>query len=509
MGGELGRLPRILLPDLASMVAMATLAYCLFVFGAGAGLFRDSDTGWHIRTGEWILAHHSLPRTDPYSFSKPGEPWFAWEWGSDMVMGAAHAVGGLPGVLTLFALAIAAASWLCCRLHFGAGGNFFLTALLMPATITTASLHWLARPHIFSWLFLLAAVLYAERPPARFGPRQLAVIAGATALWANLHASFLMAPAIALVYAAGHLLRPLVWPLDGAAELAKARGFLWAALAACGGSLLNPYGWHLHAHIVSYLRNEELTAHVAEFQSFNFHDPDARQVLLVVVVALAGGILALMQKKLAHFTLAFLLVWAGLRSARVLPLVALLIVPLANGALSEALRGIGTVRAELSYALDRAWEYSARLRWFDRRMNGAGFCLLAVTILLAAVHAPAYSRTIGFPADRFPVRAAGELGKLPAGARVLATDSFGGYLIYRFRGARPVYFDGRSDFYGAAFMKQYLVLAEARPGWQEIVRSLRFTHALLPRDSALRAALEQAGWAALYRDNVATLLEAR
>jgi hypothetical protein len=53
------------------------------------------------------------------------------------------------------------------------------------------------------------------------------------------------------------------------------------------------------------------------------------------------------------------------------------------------------------------------------------------------------------------------------------------------------------------------VLINGRPGWQDIVYSYRFSHALLPKDSALKAALEQAGWATLYKDDVATLLEAR
>jgi len=72
---------------------------------------------------------------------------------------------------------------------------------------------------------------------------------------------------------------------------------------------------------------------------------------------------------------------------------------------------------------------------------------------------------------------------------------------------RKVFFDGRSDFYGAAFMKQYLTLMQARPGWQDIAKTYRFTHALLPEDSALKSALEQAGWTVVYRDATATLLE--
>ena len=94
-------LPRLLLPDLSAVLTVATLYYCLFVFGAGERLFRDSDSGWHIRNGEWILAHHELPSSDPYSFSKEGQPWYAWEWGSDVLMGLAHRWDGLRGVATL------------------------------------------------------------------------------------------------------------------------------------------------------------------------------------------------------------------------------------------------------------------------------------------------------------------------------------------------------------------------------------------------------------------------
>jgi hypothetical protein len=107
------------------------------------------------------------------------------------------------------------------------------------------------------------------------------------------------------------------------------------------------------------------------------------------------------------------------------------------------------------------------------------------------------------------VTAAQAVEQLPADARILAPDSYGGYLIYRFNGARTVYFDGRSDFYGAAFMKQYIEVVEVRPGWQEIMRSLHFTHALLPNRYSLGAALDQAGWKTIYKDNVCTLLEAR
>jgi hypothetical protein len=517
---------RLLFPNLAAMLAAAALVYCLFIFGGGERLFRDSDTGWHIRNGQWILAHSALPRTDPYSFSKPGQPfgqpsgqiWMAWEWGSDAIMGWMYDLDGLRGVVSLFALTVAAAAWMWCRLNFAAGGDFFLTALLAAPMITTASLHWLARPHLLSWLFALGAVWFAETATPHFGLAKLAWIAAVTAIWANLHGSFLLAPVIALIYAFAHVVRPLLWApsaeIDPSAEHAKARWFLWAALAALAGSFANPYGWHLHAHILSYLSDEDLTSRVAEFQSFNFHDPDAAQVTLTMLVAASATVLALAQKRLAQGILMALLVWGGLRSARVIPLVALLALPLANGAIARALRSVSTLRPlvlrpEIARRLARTLRYSRGLEAIDRRLTGAVFLIVIVFFSLVALRAPAQAAGIGFSPARFPVAAADAVAKLPADARLLAPDSYGGYLIYRFNGARKVYFDGRSDFYGAAFMKQYLILIQARPGWQEIVRAYGFDYALLPEDSALKAALQQEGWSTMYADKTATLLRVR
>ena len=62
-----------------SLTDIAFLMPVMFLFTRMAGvrsLLGDGDTGWHIRTGEWILAHHQVPYVDMFSFTKPGEPWF-------------------------------------------------------------------------------------------------------------------------------------------------------------------------------------------------------------------------------------------------------------------------------------------------------------------------------------------------------------------------------------------------------------------------------------------------
>jgi hypothetical protein len=477
---------RFAVPDLAAFMAVVTLLYCLFIFDGGRKLFRDSDTGWHIRTGETILATHALPRVDPYSFTRAGAAWLDWEWGADVLFGLAHRFDGLRGVATLAALTVSACSYLWFKLHWIAGGDFFIACAMAPPMLTTASLHWLGRPHIFSWLLLLGALMWAERARRNARPfqwRDAAVVAMGTALWANLHASFFLVPVIALIF-----------------MTARPRFFAWALVASVLGSFANPYGWQLHAHVFSYLTNNELLDRVAEFQSFNFHTPGSAQIMVVLGLAAAGGTLALTQGKTAHFLLAAVFCAVALRSARGLPLVALAVLPFANASLLTALRGVRRLRATL--------DYSGRLRVIDRKLHGFAFAAVAILACLVAFRAPALASKIGFPPEDFPVAAAAAIDKLPLDARILAPDKFGGYIIYRWSGARKIFFDGRSDFYGAGFMKQYIELMEARPGWREILAPYHCTHALLTRRSSLGAALEDSGWRVLYQDDVARLLEA-
>jgi hypothetical protein len=497
-----------MIPDLALCLAVVTLFYCLILFNAPRKLFRDSDTGWHIVTGEKIVSTMQLPRTDPYSFTRAGQPWVAWEWAADCLMGAVHRVAGLSGLAWIFAVAIGFVTWLWVRLSWVVGGNFFLACLFASPMLSTANLHWLARPHIFSWIFMLGLMWYFESREfnSNLRARGAIVLIFVSALWANVHASFLFAPLLAMIYALSHAVRPLVWNLDLRLELRMARWFLMAALLTLLGSFLNPYGYKLHQHLIEYLLNGDLLARVGEFQSFNFHVEGSFQILLTIAIAAAGGVLAFTQKKLPHAMLCAVLIAAALRSARGLPIVAILLLPLANGAITDALRRARDVRTDLRQALNTFLRYSDRLRLLDSGLGGAWVAPMVALLAFFWLRVPMIAAQTGFPRDQFPVISAGELSTLPQDIRLLAPDKYGGYIIYRYAGARKVFFDGRSDFYGTGFLKQYIHLVEVRPGWQDQVRAFGFTHALLPNDYSLLPALQQIGWTVLFRDDVATLL---
>lgn len=499
-----------LIPDVALVAALVTLGYCLVLWNAPQRLFRDADAGWHIRTGEQILASVSLPRRDPFSFSRPQEPWIAWEWGSDVLMGWIHERAGLAGVAWLYASAIAVSVWIWFRLHWQAGGDFLLACAMAAPMLSTANLHWLARPHVLGWIFTLLALWCAERAGTRFRLRDALPIIAVSALWANLHGSFFLGPLIGAIYAAGHWIARRIWRDARPDSIIRARWLACAASASLAGTLLNPYGWRLHWHVLQYLGDRELLARIGEFQTFNFHAEGAGQILVAVGLAGLGASAALAERRLPQFLFLAVLVLGALRVARLLPVLALAGLPLANGAITASLRRAAagaSLREGLRRRLQEHLEYSGRLWALDRGHHGVLWAVAGVIAALLWLRLPAVAARTGFPPDQFPVRLAETVEKLPADARLLSTDKFGGYLIYRFAGRRKVFFDGRSDFYGAAFLKQYGRLMAAKPGWRDTVERYGFTHALLPADSPLAGALETSGWKRLGEDLAAVLLQ--
>lgn len=496
-----------LVPDVAFVASTVTLFYSVFLFPGYQKFFLDSDAGWHIRAGERMIAARTLPVTEPFSFTMQGAPWFAWEWGADVVIGTIHQKWGLSGVVFFYACAIAAGVWLWFRLNWLVGGNFLLACVFSAPMISAMTLHWLARPHVLSWLFLLGAMMFAEklRREPRLTKLRISGVALFSCLWANIHGSFFFGAAIALVYALGTFLGRLIWQ-PAETPQAKWQPYLKVALISAAATFLNPYGWNLHIHVFRYLTDSELLSRIGEFQSFNFHTAGAFQLTVVLGLAALGGVLAIVQKDLPVFFLSTLLIGAAIHSARGLPLVALLLLPVANGEITKSLHGWRGLRQPVERAVAGFLDYSVRLRAIDARAGGLAWAPVLLILCGFLLRSPAIAAKTGFPAAEFPVAAASAVESLPRDARILSPDKFGGYLIYRFDGRRKVFFDGRSDLYGAEFLKQCGRLMQARPGWQKIMESFHFDDALLPNDYPLIPALEQTGWKPVYRDAVCTLL---
>src|SRR5581483_6979343 len=120
----------------------------------GQLLLADPDTHWHITVGNWILQHGTVPRVDIYSFTFAGQPWIAKEWLSQVVLAAAYGLGGWGAVVALAAAAVGATFALLLRLLLR-DITPFPAILFTVAAFTLTSMHFLARPHVLAFPFML------------------------------------------------------------------------------------------------------------------------------------------------------------------------------------------------------------------------------------------------------------------------------------------------------------------------------------------------------------------
>ena len=123
----------------------------------GDSLLNDPDMLWQIKIGQWIVAHHAVPFTDIYSFTRAGAPWMSSSWLAQVLFAEAFALGGWAGVVILSALVAAAGfalfTHILCR---------FLPPLqvsvVVGAVLVLSMSHLLARPHVLALPVMIAWV---------------------------------------------------------------------------------------------------------------------------------------------------------------------------------------------------------------------------------------------------------------------------------------------------------------------------------------------------------------
>ena len=291
------RLARIATPSVSDCFFIALIVW-LFISGASGwiSLLGDGDTGWHIRTGQYILEQHSVPTRDLFSFSRPGAPWFAWEWLTDVTYAVSFQLGGLKAIVLLAGAMIALFATLILRYTLWRGANALVAAFTTLLAVGASSMHFLARPHLFT-LLLLPVCLWVVEADRRENTRWLWALIPLTALWTNLHGGFVIFLAclglLLLAYGIEMALAARVnqpWrELPGWPQIRRYA----TLLAGCSlASLANPYGYQLHVHILEYLRADWIKNIVQEFQAPTFRSEGQLQFEVLLLAGLiASGFL--------------------------------------------------------------------------------------------------------------------------------------------------------------------------------------------------------------------------
>ncbi len=456
----------------------------------------DGDTGWHIRTGEWILANRAVPHHDLFSFSKPGAPWFAWEWLSDVLFAALHASWGLAGVAVVCGIALAASAMLLMRQMAASGANAFLSIVLAVLAVGASSVHYHARPHVFTLLFLALAgnIVSADlRTPGR----RVWALVPLMLVWTGLHGGFLVLIACLGLTATGR----------GAEALLGRRPWLDAVrysvlAAACAGvTLINPYGLALHKHIAAYLGSSYINDAIQEFQSPSFRSDAALQFELLLFLGLGCCALALLRGRVATVLPVLYLAHAALGSVRHVPLYVLVAVPLIASELTALWDRFSASHPQGSLAHVLAGISADTIANFRRVTPWA-----AVLVALAVAATPDALWPRDFSPKHFPSNMISKYRAHLAGSRLLTSDQWGDYLIYHLYPQVRVYTDGRSDFYGEAIGSEYLTMVQLGATWREYLDKNQFDTVLAPVSWPLASALRMSSeWREVEADSAAVL----
>ena len=137
-------------------------------------------------TGCW--RNGTVPTVDPFSFTFAGQPWIAKEWLSQLLMAVAFKLGGWGGVTALAAGALGVSFALMLRLLLR-DLRPLPAAVFVLAAIAMTLPHFLARPHVLAFPFMLIWMAGLVRAvEERRAPAPLLLLA--MLLWANLHGGF-------------------------------------------------------------------------------------------------------------------------------------------------------------------------------------------------------------------------------------------------------------------------------------------------------------------------------
>jgi hypothetical protein len=474
----------------------------------------DPDYFWHLKTGEYIVAHGALPAGDVFSFTRAGQPWVLHEWLFEVGLYAAFAAGGERGVVLLtvtLALGALALAFTAARRVARSAGAAWIAAIAGALAFAGGVA---ARPQLLTYLcfaFTLSALLgfkYADRGEGQI--RALFALPFVMVVWVNAHGAYAIGIALLLLFAACEWLAWAMRPVRDAGQKQRLVRLTQAVVLAVLASLANPgvfERWLYPFQVLGMAVNE----FIQEWQSPNFHDAGPKAFLGLVLLFFVSSIHAVRKPDLTELALPLVFTVLGCISMRHVPLAALVLVPFTALALA---------RGPLA-ALEAALRCARPVRWYLARRGAAGqdlgageFVLNWVVALVFAACFPALMHRqqpghAGRAGDGMPARGAADFVEAHRiGGKLFNQYADGGYLIYRLAPQARVAVDGRADMYGDRFIKDYLDVYRGAAGWQAKFERLGADLAVLPLDAPIRQLLlANTAFREIYRDGHYSVLQ--
>lgn len=485
-------------------VFVAILALGLFTMAARN--VTDPDVWWHLRTGQLMAQTHAVFHTDPYSFTRFGQPWIDHEWLSQILMFGLYRLAGWSGLMVGFAAVIAAAFlvvfWRCPGRPYVAGVITLLGAFASAPC-------WGVRPQMLTLLLASVLLLILERSYER--PKLLWWTPGLMLLWVNLHAGYALGIALMALFLVGDGLDLAFGfaALGSQGDSARRLRFrILAAVIVVSGAVVvvNPYGTAMYTYPLQTLRSRAMQSYISEWMSPDFHQPRYWPALAMILATVAlpalsprlNGSETRSRLRPREILLLSVTTYAALRSVRHIPIYTLIAIPILSAMVQSWLEERGIAKGFESK---------------QTSMTPAKILLNAVLLVGFLVFLVARVRYVSHrqaeaEAKDLPAAAASFIAARQPPAPMLNHYNWGGYFIWRLYPEYRVYIDGRADLYGDAFMNDLATTYYLKgDSWRSPFERWGIQTVVLPPDAPLVTALRALpDWELIYSDKQAVIL---
>lgn len=456
----------------------------IFALAVRQSAFIDPDLWWHLQAGQDIVTSRAIPQVDIYSFTKAGSEWVTHEWLSEVLIYGIFQLAGWAGLLIVFSGLIVAAFYLayrrCTGKPYGAA-----VAILLAATASAPLFG--VRPQMLTLLLASIFITLLSEYSSDGRGRRLYWMAPMMLLWVNLHAGYALGLGLIVLYA-------ISMALDRKWNLIPRLGIV---LAACTLMVpLNPNGFRMFSYPIETLRSPSMAEFIQEWASPNFHQAMFLPLALFLFVLLGALALSPKRARASEVFLVFVTGLGALRSARHIPIFALIAAP---------------ILAEQLWALISARGWDARLLAPEGSTSRSAvvlplLLLLAPAALDVALIKHFVSNQPAYEAINYPQAAVDFLDEKKLPGPIYNRYGWGGYLIRRLHGEYPVYIDGRADVYGDKFMYEAFNTHDGGNGWDESLNRFSIRTVLISPDVPLASLLRSdEQWQKVYEDHQAVI----
>jgi hypothetical protein len=480
---------------LFSIADIVFITVLLCILTGTPPLLEDANVGVHIRIGEYIMNNLTIPTHDIFSYIKPPLAWTPPEWLADLIFGMVHKAFGLTGVVVFVASLIAAIYAILFKFLRSYGVTMIVAAFTVIIALGASGIHWLARPHIFSWLLMLIWYIILDAYQYK-GRHYLYALPFLMALWVNLHGSFVMGFILLLVYIAGNLLKAHFGKDESLEASRRVKALVLFFFLCLVASLANPQGYKILFSPLQLTTNPIVIQRAIEWLSPNFHRFLVYELMLLLMILVLG--VSIKRLNAIEAILILMFTHMSLFSARFIALYALTVSPIiakqVDWIIKEA-RTKGFLKEFVS-ASDNMAAVDSRTKWH-----------LWSVVAMVAVIVLCFAGKLDYRFDdkKMPVDAVRFLKKERIEGNVFNNDGFGSYMIYEAWPEYKVFYDGR-DMYGKERTEEYLKVADVKRGWRDVLKKYDITWIIFNNESLLSSVLLEADdWQLIYSDRVANI----